>query len=74
MNKIKAVKKEQSTLEPKWVHLSGPIADDAYLLIMQGGRYSINLRRRRMRRRKEATVSLNNRWAANEVTILGPVT
>ena len=70
MNKIKAVKKELSTLEQKWVHLSVPIADDAYLLIMQGGRYSINLRRRRMRRRKEATVSLNNGWEGNEVPIL----
>ena len=62
--------KQQNIFEHGWVYLSVPIADDAYLLIMQGSRYSINLRRRRMRRRKEATVSLNNRWEANEVTIL----
>ena len=53
----------QSTKDLKWVELLGSIADDAYLLIMQGSRYAINLRRRKrgMRRRKESTVPLNSK-------------
>ena len=62
----------QSTKDLKWVELLGSIADDAYLLIMQGSRYAINLRRRKrgMRRRKESTLSYKDKQIDNEIKAL----